>query len=179
MLENVLIWCLNFEKDSAMCCCCCCCCNRWNPSRICMPQRSQTKGLCCLCASCCLSYRADSTGFLLAGSWSNLGGFRGKYWGFHAVLTADVAIIQVPHFTAPAVRSKKLPPNCCTAPKRKCLEVLLSSQSGTSMDNIWLIVMQWVSANMCSFLISGLIRIQKAFFMAEILACHSRQGETN
>lgn len=129
LLDGVLMWSQSFEKDSTMCCCCCYCCNCWNPSNTCMPHRSRIKGWRCMCASCCLSYGADSAGFLLAGSRSSLGGFRGKYWGFHAVLTTDVAVTQVPRFTAPAAWSKKWPPNCGTAPKWKCLEILMSSQS--------------------------------------------------
>lgn len=53
---------------------------------------------------------------------------RGEVPRLSCCLTTDVAIIQVPHFTAPAAQSKKLPPNRGTAPKWKCLEIPLSSQ---------------------------------------------------
>lgn len=131
LLDKVLMWSHSFENGSTMCCCCFCFhFNHWSLTHTHMPDRSPDKRPACtgLCASCCLSYGAGSTGFLLAGSPSSLGGFGGKYWSFHAVLTTDVAIIQVPHFLLlNQYRTKKWLENCGAAPKRNCLEVLLSS----------------------------------------------------
>lgn len=93
------------------------------------PDKRPRSCCCCLLrASCGKSCRADSTGFLFSGS--DLGGFKGGGGAGRVVMMLSRCFnYRCSRHRFTAAQSKKLPPSCGTAPKRKCLEVMLSSRS--------------------------------------------------